>query len=402
MLQTALANYTKLMDNDYDAKFNTYATSIVDNAPDTVHDFVYANGDKYFSCVVTETGKCCSGCKGQDPNTTPGCKYCFDGPCEKTCDSITPHCNKIKREAPGGGIGPVGGSRGPATRLSNHSEPCPPDFSQRDSNGGPENIQSVYWIFTDEALFWTDLFNGTAITKNETKIGNYDPGVDCPPKAAFNDPCWGEGMDFGIPMVDVSKYSIADVTNPKDIFTRALKNTTALSSQLDDALFQVQTYSYIGDESELIDAVSMPVFMIVEAVENMQAIETTAEAIDKAKREAIILGIIGAILFIIPVVGEVVGAAEGAATLGAIITTLGAAGDVAFNVWTIVDDPSNAPLAIFGLILAPLALSNLATITKAAQIRRGMSETTLANLGAKLSGRMGMVDKIVGVCKRLP
>jgi len=40
------------------------------------------------------------------------------------------------------------------------------------------------------------------------------------------------------------------------------------------------------------------------------------------------------------------------ADISAIIGVLGAAGNAAFDVYTIVDDPANAPLAIVDLIMA--------------------------------------------------
>lgn len=46
--------------------------------------------------------------------------------------------------------------------------------------------------------------------------------------------------------------------------------------------------------------------------------------------------------------------------LAAIISALGTAGNVAMDIYTVVKDPANAPLAILGLIMAPLAIADVA------------------------------------------
>lgn len=61
----------------------------------------------------------------------------------------------------------------------------------------------------------------------------------------------------------------------------------------------------MGDGYDLIDALTLPVFMIVEATENMATVDTVADKIDAEKKKAIILAVLGAILFFIPIVGEV-------------------------------------------------------------------------------------------------
>ena len=78
---------------------------------------------------------------------------------------------------------------------------------------------------------------------------------------------------------------------------------------------------------------------------------------------------------------------------------LGTAGNAAFDVYTIVDDPKNAPLAIVGLIMAPLALADVAVVAKAAQIRRGMSTEDIAKLGDRVAQRMTKLKAITGSCK---
>lgn len=57
-LSAAMKNYTDLMDNRYDTKFKVYADTVTENAGASVHNFVYQNGNKYFTCKVDEDTIC--------------------------------------------------------------------------------------------------------------------------------------------------------------------------------------------------------------------------------------------------------------------------------------------------------------------------------------------------------
>ncbi|KAK7941466.1 uncharacterized protein PG986_013853 [Apiospora aurea] len=82
--------------------------------------------------------------------------------------------------------------------------------------------------------------------------------------------------------------------------------------------------------------------------------------------------IVSAILSFVPIAGEGLGAVTELGDVAAIISIKGAAGNNVFDVYTMVDDGSNAPLAIVDLSMAPLALAAVTPIDKAAQIRREM------------------------------
>ena len=403
VLTAALQNYTDMMNNGYDDKFNTYSHAVADNAGSQVRDFQNNNGNKYFSCIVTELTFCCSQCSPEDN----GCAYCFDGDCTEHCNQITGQCSskrslsnpsrsfwEIQMMDKRDGVG--GGSPTPITRNSNQSEPCPPDMSKR--GFGSNDMQSVYWTLNDGTAddFYSDLLNNTGIAKDKISFQNYDRGNDCAPSAGPDDPCWGSGYDYG--MATPVGYDASDVTNPKDLVQKALDNSNNLAGQISDALTNLQLGCYYGDSSELVDSLSIPVLMIAQAVDSMSSIEATADEIDEEKRKSIILAFIGAILFFIPVVGEVVGSVTEAADIASIIAVIGAAGNAAMDVYTIVDDPKNAPLAIFSLILAPLGLSDLVTITRAANLRRGMKDSDIVALGGKVSDRMNTIKKITGTC----
>lgn len=416
VLNTAIQNYTAMMKDGYDGKFKTFAKAVSDSAGNSVHDFVTHNGNKYFSCTVTETSVCCDYCKdGAHPAAQ--CNYCFQGECYETCNING--CSKMKRDEflslDSGLFGEMNRRDTPTStrriigKPVNESEPCPPDYSKRGygPSGGKDNSdyeQSVYWSLNKDKsdMFYADLLNATGIPKNKTTFGNWERGNGCPEGTPMGngDDCWANGFDFGIPVPN--GYSPDDVSDPKDIVEKALNRSTDFMDQINDAVISLMAIAYPYNAYELVDAVSLPVLMVVDAVENMQQVVETADKIDEEKRKALIMAFLGAIFFFIPIAGEVLGAVAELGDIAAIVTALGVAGNTALDIYTIVDDPHNAPLAILSLIMEPLALASVAKVSQAANIRRGMSEDQLGKLSKTMANRMHTIQKVTGSCARRP
>jgi chitinase len=140
--------------------------------------------------------------------------------------------------------------------------------------------------------------------------------------------------------------------------------------------------------------------MIAEGVESMSLVIQTADKIEEEERKALIRTSISTILFFVPIAGEIIGSVTELADLAAILSVMGAAGTAALDVYTIVDDPDNAPLAIVDLIMAPLVLADVAVIAKASNIKRGMSAEDMAKLGNRADEIMSKIEKVTGVCTK--
>ncbi|KAH8645559.1 hypothetical protein BGZ60DRAFT_334555, partial [Tricladium varicosporioides] len=385
LLTSSLAKYTAIMANGYDDKFNTYADSVVESASKNVVDFYTNNGNKYFTCNVLEMRECCLDCRRNNPSPNdPQCKYCFDGPL-------------AVRE----GVSIISGGGKPKQNIqwANVTEPCPPDYSLRGQKSAPYKA-TVYWsLQPDKAnLFWADLLNATGISSDNIAFKNIN-----------NYPCDGYPKDLCIYYGDWSMnvpapqgYDKSDIPNPKDLVSSALKNTQNLSQQIKNLLLNIYVNSYQGNPLDAVDALGIPVTLIADAVENMATVaaigKEVQEAQKKAKREEIIFGFLTAILLFIPIAGEVMSAVAGMATIGRIVALMGTLGNVAFDSYTIVKDPANAPLAIFGLILAPLGLSDVVAIGKAARIARAINPADLLKLGANVGKRLAILRKVTKIC----
>ncbi|KAH8901597.1 glycoside hydrolase [Thozetella sp. PMI_491] len=389
-LTTSMKSYDDLMANGYDEKFDEYASAVVDGASSEVDSFMRDNGEKYFSCIVTEDTWCCDKCG--ESGLDGGCTYCFDGDCYVILHYVTT------------------GVAAPAEFLSfiknvykNYSEPCPPDYSQRGVSKQDPITATVYWTLEGDKSdqFWADLYDSTGISQDNIafKDINHSSCQDGVSQQECRD--MGE-WDIGIPAPQ--GYDKSDVLNPKDTVSKAYGNLqNLLNGDLDTVIAQVADNTYGGSPADLVDALSLPIFMISDAIDGMNQVVKIADEIEKEKMEAIIFGFLTAIFFFIPVAGEIAGEVFGLAGIARIAALIGAAGNSAMDIYTIVDDPDNAPLAIFDLITEPLAVLDVAAIAKAAKIRRGMKDEDVEGLG-KVKPKLDKVEKIKekGYCTSKP
>ncbi|KAL2862689.1 uncharacterized protein BJX67DRAFT_292234 [Aspergillus lucknowensis] len=388
ILDDALDRYDKMIEDDYDDNFNKYAEAVAKSGDSQVEKFMYEHGDDYFSCTVTETIECCESCHATWDDDSANCRYCEDYDC-----NYDPSCDQPANE---------GLCEGIEFRYKNMSQPCPPDYSERGQEEPQPPYrwsQSVYWEMDDdkEDKFYVDLYENTGIDE-EFIVWDDVHHWECAPT---DDHCADRDWDYNFPVTE--GYSKEDVLNPKDLVSEARKNLTTLAPDIGDVLDQMKDRKYYGDADELVDAVSIPILMVQQAVDNMEEVVDAAEEIEEQERKAIILAFLSAILLVVPFVGEVVGAVASMATIGRIIALAGAAGNAAMDIYTIVDDPENAPLAIFSLVLG--GIGDLASIAQAAKIRRGMSSEDLGKLGltgkGSSRGPLNKIDDIrqTNICK---
>lgn len=406
LLTEAHQNFTDLMNDGYDKKFKVYSKAVSDSALSQVHDFINDHGNDYFTCEVVEFEMCCSQCSG-DKDTQ--CRYCLDGGCYKKRDEIDgtedpeewvhPHIQELEAR---GDIYP-GWNKKLKTSWVNVTEPCPPDYSLR--GYGPDNPyeQTVYWTLEGDKTnqFYADLLDATGIPQNKIGFGLYTDADMCGGsghKTGDGADCWNTGYEFGHPYPN--GYSADDVANPKSVAQQGLNNSANLPDQIQDVVNSLKGFAYPGDAYQVIDAVSLPIMMVAHGVESMSQVIQTADKIEEEERKALILAFIGAILFFVPIAGEVLGSVAELADIASIISIVGTIGNAALDVYTIVDDPDNAPLAIVDLIMAPLALADVAVIAKASNIKRGMTAEDLAKLGDRVGERMAKIDKVTGVCRK--
>jgi hypothetical protein len=133
----------------------------------------------------------------------------------------------------------------------------------------------------------------------------------------------------------------------------------------------------------------------------MNEVVKVADEIDHEKMMQIIFGFLTAILFLLPVAGEVVGTVAALANIAKVLAAAGVLGNVAMGVYGVVESKGNDPMAIFDLIMAPLGLASSVSVGKAANIRRAMNPENIKKLG-RVGDRLKMVEDVKakgGVCR---
>lgn len=387
-LTDALVQYDDLMEGGYDRKFDTYAEAVARSGNKQIENFMYNNGSNYFDCVITESYTCCDHCEyyrdkyGDGPDSKE-CKYCEDYDCgwDSICDS--PEGNFCTIE----------------TKYKDVPGPCPPDYSQRSEDApkyGGYAMSAVTWKLRDNKKdeFWGDFFLETGIEEEDVKWKSIER-YPCIP-AESDEECAKHNHDHNFPVTD--GYTKEDVLNPKDVVEEARGNLNSLGPDLGAVISQLKKGIFLGSSYDLVDGLSLPILMIDDAIDNMQQIDDTVDEWEEEKRKNILMAFLSAIFFFVPVIGQVVGTVAALANVGRILLMAGIAGNVAIGIHDIVDDPGNAPLAIFGLVLEPFAIFDIAKISKAANVRRAMSPDDIAALGAKSSGKSKVIDDIQNVC----
>ncbi|KAH8894676.1 glycoside hydrolase, partial [Thozetella sp. PMI_491] len=400
-LTVAMAHYDDLIKNKYDGKFNTYADAVVKSASKSVKNFMLGHGNDYFDCIVTEMTFCCDECQAIAPSFPGACTYCFDGGdcyCHPTVSTCQHRASKrdlrlMSTRDNGGGAGIL---TDPNVIFKNYSEPCPPDYSKRGVGQGDPETDTTWWSMRPdrEEQFYADIYAATSIDRDNLKIADVMNGAwDC----NDFDSCHWEHWDMGI--VVPNGYDKDDVLNPKDTATAAHDNLVDVPSQLTTIIGQIKGGTYEGSADDLVDTLAIPLAMLEEALANMDLVVDIADEIEEEKRKAIILAFLSAILFFIPMVGEVASALGAAAAIARIAALLGEIGNAALDIYSIVDDPSNAPLAIFLLVTGAVSLLDVAKIAKAAGFRRAVAEEDVGKLGENVATKVQKIDRVKNFCK---
>ncbi|KFY18212.1 hypothetical protein V492_00069 [Pseudogymnoascus sp. VKM F-4246] len=366
--KSSWATYEGLIDDDYDEHYNTYADYIVEAAPITLKNFYTDNSNKYFTCKIEEIISCCS-----------------------TCGSLCKHCADDESAACV--------EKGPGGWYQNITEPCAPDYSQRVDPQAPY-LYTSYWHLRENTAnqWWADLANQTGISKEFVELTSVTlEGDDGECGQHHQCPDYGKDVDvYGI----TSGYTKEEVANPKDVISKAREKLASMSTGLDNAIIEIRQAAYQGDPNDLVDALSVPILMIEQAVKAMQEVSKLGEEIEKDKLKNLILTILSAVLLVVPFVGDALAGIAGFTAIGRMVALFGEAGNVALSVQDVIDTPGNAPLAIFDILAGAGAVADALKVKKAADYRRAMNSETAVKLGGDIKQKLDKISKVVNVCKR--
>ena len=127
-----------------------------------------------------------------------------------------------------------------------------------------------------------------------------------------------------------------------------------LKTKLATTSIEVMLGIWEGTYDDVIDVVSLPIFMLQHAVDAMEKVKDLGddqEEMEEKKKKAHIRGIIGAVLFVIPFVGEVGLVAAGLTQMARIVSMVGEGVIGAFGIYEFIELDTNPLFAMFGLLM---------------------------------------------------
>ncbi|KAI1115627.1 killer toxin subunits alpha/beta [Nemania sp. NC0429] len=380
----SLTKYQAILNDGYDRKFTVYAEVVAKQAGEAVRNYITEHGNDNLECQIVEAVSCQRICEDKNGAGSDICQW-----------STLDQCSEITGPWVGSGYGPL--------KYINTTQPCPPDYSKRGIID--HDLQTVYWSLPGDNAdaFWSDLFDKTGISEDDINwVDEWGPShtsdKSCDPVyvPVVPESCYYTGWWFNEPAA--FGFQPEDVTNPKEVVSKALDKLEGLDREIDIALAKIKLGQWAAP-NDLVDALSIPVLMVRQAVESMEQVKEEAEKIIEAERKALISLFLGAVLFIVPAVGETL-AAAGLASLGRIIALLGEAGGVAQGIYDIVNDPSSAPLAIFDIVLGAAGIRDAAAIGKAAKYRNDFRPND-GILGDVVKTDLDKISKVIkNVCSK--
>lgn len=229
-------------------------------------------------------------------------------------------------------------------------------YTLRDSDGFYNALSSTYGI--DKS--WITFAN----TETVTRCGR-GPGIPCAQTDVSNN---------GVPQA----ASNISPTNPKDIITQALPQISSLQDEIRARQLDIMSNNWGNNTEDVAESISLPVFMLSQAIDNMNSVKDIAEQEkkeDQIKLVVLILGIIFSFIPFLDEVGPAIGIANGAFEMAA------AAGNIGLAIQGIVANPSSAPMEV----LSALTLGKAKTTDDFAALaaaKRAITEDDLSSIGA--------------------
>jgi glucan 1,3-beta-glucosidase len=162
------------------------------------------------------------------------------------------------------------------------------------------------------------------------------------------------------------------------VVTAALPNINTLSNTLLARQMDVNLGNWNGPSDDLLQTMSMPVFMIQNAIASMATVKEIGDQEAAEKKRDLILEILGVVFIFIPFLDDLTPELE---ALDGVFQTVAAAGNVALGIQSIVSNPASAPMEILGL-LGGAGVRTEDEFASMAAARRSLSEDDLESLGS--------------------
>lgn len=356
ILKDSLNSYDSLINGGYDDKFSVYERAMHQQIPQQVYKYMGdAQKTGFFECTETKHMQCCNDCSSaySCPNgCTPG-SGCKSG-------KVT-----VKADCP--------------TMLA-HS-----GFAYL------EAVPNITYKCTDTEGFYKDIADKYGIDRSWITWGRRH--------VLIHSGCQYEGDKFNdcVERNDGFWYNYPnpagkiEIPNPKSIIGRNYTQMRGLTIRMENESKDADISLSMVSRSDIVDSGSLPALMIQFAITNMNKIVETANEIIEQERKAFIANFLMAFLMFIPMAGATAGAL-GSAFLRTMLNVAGELASIGIGIYEVVDDPDNALLTIFGMLLGGVSLKPFREV---AQARRNMKSGELDKLGP-IKTDLGRINTLKG------
>jgi hypothetical protein len=275
------------------------------------------------------------------------------------------------------------------------SSPCNPKLIVDNTH---DPVFTITYTLRDHDGFFADLLKTYGITEDWVKFGDHTDQQSCGTRGC---PFSVQRRTYNNGPLAADSYTVPD---PKDIIEGGLLGFARVSDTVVGYILQQRFNQFIGVPADTIQVLEIPISMFAQATEAMATVADIGEQEEEAEKKQLIITIVSAILFALPLVGEGLGAAAGTivASVGRIIALVGAAGNAALSIYQIYEDPASAPFEILGILTGGTGglgrtVGELGALGK---LRKAIGDVNLARLGSVFQREDAIITKLVNFCRK--
>lgn len=247
---------------------------------------------------------------------------------------------------------------------------------------------SIKYTLKDSAGFYSALSSIYNIDPSWVEFATTQVKTSCAPIPSIA-PCAETNVtNIGIPQAAKDFTP----TNPKSIITNALPQIGSIQDTILARQIDIASNTWGNDTDDVVQTISMPVFMLSQAVDAMNSVKDIAKQQKKEDQLKLIILILGTVFSFISFLDEVgpsLGIADGAFEIAS------AAGNVGLAIRGIVADPSSAPMEILSALTLGKT-SGTKDFAALAAAKRALSDSDLGSVGKDFKAaedKLGMTLK---------
>ncbi|KAK3360636.1 killer toxin subunits alpha/beta [Lasiosphaeria hispida] len=192
-----------------------------------------------------------------------------------------------------------------------------------------------------------------------------------------------------------TKKDKIEIPDPKDVVVAAKKNFTNVQNEFDRVYVELGLGLFDGAPADAVDVLSIPVSMLKDAIDSMKEVKDLAKKVNDENRKNLILKILEAVLFLVPFVGGLVGGlGRVGAQVARFLTAIEVAGNGGLGIFSMVENPDMAPVAILGMVLGSLGTPSGSLYRPLGKAKRDMTPEMKANMGKNFKDINPKIEKI--------